>query len=139
MGERSRKLFCLLLFLLLHRPESKFSVTVEEFCRPFDLLGAGTWDTLVDEAVASMPQARQTARRLLNIEDRGKAACQKAQIGEITRACQCHTGAELAPGSDETVNELQNKNDLKRFSWSCQRTSALSCQSHTWCTTEMLS
>ena len=31
MADQSWKLFCLLLFLLLHRPVSKFSVTVEEF------------------------------------------------------------------------------------------------------------
>ena len=138
MEERSWKLFCWLLFLLLHRAESKFSVTVEEFCRRFDLLGAGTWDTFVDEAVASFPRARPTARRLWNIEDGDKAACQKAQLGEISRACQCLTGAGLAPGNDETFNDLQKKkSDFKRFSWSCQRTSALSCQKRPWCTTEM--
>ena len=43
------------------------------------------------------------------MEERGKAARQKAQLGEITRARQCLTGAALAPGNDETFNELQGK------------------------------
>ena len=64
---------------------------------------------LVDEAVASIPQARPTARRFKNMEDRGKAACQKVKLGEITRARQCLTGAALAPGNDDTFDELQRK------------------------------
>ena len=55
MEERSWKLFCLLPFLLLYRPENKPRVTKEDLCRRFDLFGAGTWDTLFDEAVASIP------------------------------------------------------------------------------------
>ena len=45
----------------------------------------------------------------MNMEERGKAARQKAQLGEITRARQCLTGTALAPGNDETFNELQGK------------------------------
>ena len=88
MGERSWKLFCLLLFLLLRRVVNKFSVTVEEFCRRFELFGAGTWDAFVDEAVASNPRARPTARRLGTIEDWGKAACQKAQVEPVSASLE---------------------------------------------------
>ena len=109
MEERSWKMFCLLPFLLLHRPVNKSTITKEVLYRRFDLFGVGAWDTLVDEAVASIPQARPTARRFWNMEDRGKAACQKVKLGEITRARQCLTGAALAPGNDDTFDELQRK------------------------------
>ena len=108
MEERSWKMFCLLLFLLLHRPVNKSTIK-EVLYRRFDLFGVGAWDTLVDEAVASIPQARPTPRRSWNMEDRGKAACQKVKFGEITRARQCLTGAALAPGNDDTFDELQRK------------------------------
>ena len=114
MEERSWKMFCLLPCLLLHRRVNKSTIIKEVLYRRFDLFGVGAWDTLVDEAVASIPQARPTARRLWNMEDREKAACQKVKLGEITRARQCLTGAALAPGNDD-----------------------ISCQSHLWCSTEM--
>ena len=110
MEERSWKMFCLLPFLLLHRPVNKSTITKEVLYRRFDLFGVGAWDTLVDEAVASIPQARPTPRRSWNMEDLGKAACQKVKLGEITRARrQCLTGAALVPGNDDTFDELQRK------------------------------
>ena len=42
MEERSWKLFCVLPFLLLYRPEDKPRVTKEDMCRLFDLFGSGT-------------------------------------------------------------------------------------------------
>ena len=109
MEERSWKMFCLLPFLLLHRPENKSTITKEVLYRRFDLFGVGAWDTFVDEAVASIPQARPTARRSFDMEDRGKAACQKVKFGEITRARQCLTGAVFVPGNGDTFDELQRK------------------------------
>ena len=40
-------------------------------------------------------------------ERRGLAACRKVQMGEVTRARQCLTGAPLAPGTDDTLRELR--------------------------------
>ena len=45
----------------------------------------------------------------LSAEQRGHMASQKVRLGEITRARQCLTGAPLAPGFDDTLNELQRK------------------------------
>ena len=56
-------------------------VTKEDLCRRFDLFDAGTWDTLLDEAVASIRQTSMPrARHVLNMENRGKAARKKAQL-----------------------------------------------------------
>ena len=45
----------------------------------------------------------------LSAEQRLHMASQKVRLGEITRARQCLTGAPLAPGNDDTLNELQRK------------------------------
>ena len=45
----------------------------------------------------------------LSSEHRGEKAAQKVWLGEITCARQCLTGAPLAPGNDNTFNELQRK------------------------------
>ena len=37
------------------------------------------------------------------------AACRKVQLGEVSRARQCLTGAALAPGNADTLRELQSK------------------------------
>ena len=42
-------------------------------------------------------------------ETRAKVACQRVRVGEVSRARQCLTGAALAPGSQETLLEMQNK------------------------------
>ena len=46
---------------------------------------------------------------VMNPETRAKTACQRVRMGEVSRARQCLTGAALAPGTTETLAELQNK------------------------------
>ena len=79
MKERSWKLFCVLPFLLLCLTGGQAHGDKEDLCRRFGLFGAGTWDTLFDEAVASIPQTTRLAgQRVLNMEERGKAARKSA-------------------------------------------------------------
>ena len=40
--------------------------------------------------------------------NRGQAALQKVRLGEVLRARQCLVGAALAPGTEETLAEMQN-------------------------------
>ena len=67
----------------------------------------GHWDTLCDEAVAAIttsPLQREHHERTM--EERALAACRKVQLGEVSRARHCLTGAALAPGNANTLREL---------------------------------
>ena len=64
----------------------------------------------MDEAVAALPvPVKPRSEGALSAKQRGQKAAQKVLMGEITRARQCLTGAPLAPGNDDTFNELQRK------------------------------
>ena len=45
----------------------------------------------------------------MSTSERAAAAYAKVQLGEITRARQCLTGAALAPGTEATYRQLQDK------------------------------
>ena len=110
MEERAWKAFCLLPLLLFRRPGNERNVSKEELRRRFDLFTNGMWEILVDEAVATLPvPVKPRSEAPLSTEQRGEKAAQKVQLGEITRARQCLTGATPAPGNDNTFNELQRK------------------------------
>ena len=42
-------------------------------------------------------------------ERRAEAVCQKVKLEEVSRARLCLTGASLAPGTDETLDAMQNR------------------------------
>ena len=110
MEERAWKAFCLLPLLLFRRPVHERNVSKEDLRRRFDLFTNGAWEILVDEAVATLPvPVKSRSEAPLSSEHRGEKAAQKVRLGEITRARQCLTGAPLAPGNDNTFNELQRK------------------------------
>ena len=110
MEERAWKAFCLLPLLLFRRPVHERNVSKEDLRRRFDLFTNGAWEILVDEAVATLPvPVKPRSEAPLSSEHRGEKAAQKVRLGEITRARQCLTGAPLAPGNDNTFNELQRK------------------------------
>ena len=79
----------------------------DELLRRFNLFEEGHWDRLHAEAT-QVPQ-HLTSQRTLTPEQRAKAACQKVRVGEVSRARQCLTGAALAPGTQETLHELQDR------------------------------
>ena len=41
--------------------------------------------------------------------EKARMACQKVRIGEVSRARQCVTGASVAPGTDDTFREFQDR------------------------------
>ena len=85
----------------------------EDLSRRFDLFVHGTREILLDEAVATLPVQVKPRSGPLSAEQRGHMVSQKVLLGEITRARQCLTGAPLAPGFDDTLNELQRKRPQK--------------------------
>ena len=42
-------------------------------------------------------------------EKKARMACQKVRVGEVSRARQCLTGASVAPGTQDTFQELQDR------------------------------
>ena len=98
MEERAWIAFCLLPLLLFRRPVHECNVSKEDLRRRFDSGGRSCGNA------AGASQAKVGSR-----VDRGEKAAQKVRLGEITRARQCFTGAPLAPGNDNTFNELQRK------------------------------
>ena len=105
---QSWKLFCLLPFWLLRRPQSKGRVGKAELTKRFEQFDNGQWAKLHEEAercVLGFPQRHHT----MTNEERARAAEQCVQEGEVSRARQCLTGAALAPGTDATFQEMQRR------------------------------
>ena len=113
MGEiRAWKLFCLLPFLLLRRGGRNERVSKTELCHRFDMFGVGEWERLFDEAIASTPAVPLQAHGTSSsdtMEQRAKVALSKVQMGEVSRARQCLTGATIAAGTDATLQEMQSR------------------------------
>ena len=109
VGEgRGWKLFCLLLVWLLRRGAGTHRVPKEELFRRFDLFTQGSWTDLMHQAQPSLNQ-RRVAPLVNDDHRRAEAACRKVQLGEVSCARQCVTGAILAPGTDTTLTEMQSK------------------------------
>ena len=96
-------------FFFFRRPANASKVSKEDLSRRFNLFAHGTWEILLDEAVATLPVQVKPRSGPLSAEQRGHMASQKVLLGEITRARQCPTGTPLAPDFDDTLNELQRK------------------------------
>ena len=107
METRAWKLFCLLPYLLLRRPLGEQRVSKAELNSRFDDCAEGRLNALLRQMMTNVQESlgRSTA---MNPETRAKTACQRVRMGEVSRARQCLTGAALAPGTRETLAELQN-------------------------------
>ena len=92
--------------LLLHRPGGDGKVSKPELCRRLDLFVEDNWEVLWRDVVRVVGAPVHTHR---DAEWRSLAACRKVQMGEVTRARHCFTGAALAPGTDDTLRELQSR------------------------------
>ena len=107
---RGWKLFCLLPVWLLRRSAGTHRVSKEELLGRFDLFSREFWADLMHEAQSLSNQRRVSHPVTVNADDqRAEAACRKVQLGEVSRARQCLTGAALAPGTDATFTEMQSK------------------------------
>ena len=110
-GHRGWKLFALVPMMLLHRPRGTGSVGRSELVHRADKFAAGRWTELVVEAtqhqVSHIPRRERTEEA--DRQHRGKAAQACVQRGQVSRARQELTGAQLAPKDESTLNELRNR------------------------------
>ena len=92
--ERAWKVFGLVPALLLHRPRGCGRVGKEELVERANMFGRGQWRDLLEQDII-----REQKRR-------GRAACNRVQQGQVSRARQELLGATLAPKTRETLEEL---------------------------------
>ena len=115
---RGWKLFLLLPRLLLHRPPRGGKVHRSKLVERFDDFARGSWRKLLEESVkcdadAATAHTRKRRRHQVgDIQRRAGRALALVQLGELSAGRQALEGAELAPGSEETLRELRNP--LKR-------------------------
>jgi hypothetical protein len=119
---RGWKLFLLAPFMLLHRPTSRGSVGKADLEKRFDDFKAEKYSDLLAGAMAAVLPFKKREGRPDKADDEGEATftCQGAtergrraeawvRMGEASRARQCLTGAEVAPGTEETLQALKEK------------------------------
>ena len=108
--ERAWKAFSLLLFLLFRRPGHASKVSKEDLRRRFDVFAHGTWEILVDDVVATLAvQVKPRSEGPLSAEQRGTWLPRRSCWVRSHVPVSALTGAPLAPGNDNTLNELQRK------------------------------
>ena len=102
---------CLLPFMLLRRPAGQGRVGKAELCHWFDQFSEGQWRRLYEEGFRDIrsESTRRPVSELPSNGQRGQAALLKVRLGEVSRARQCLLGVALAPGTEETLVEMQNK------------------------------
>ena len=97
---RAWKLFALVPMMLLHRPRGAGLIGRTELSQRAVDFANGRWNDLIRQAVEEVP--RSSPRRLVTSEveeqhRRGKAAQNRVERGQVSRARHELTGASLAP------------------------------------------
>ena len=97
--KRAWKLFGLVLLMLLHRPRGSGSVGRDELAQRADDFAQGHWIALLRNARRSVVEVRGRIAKSEAQEQarRGRAALSRVQQGQVSRARQKLTGADLAP------------------------------------------
>ena len=127
----SWKLFCLLPYWLLRRPQSKGRVGKAELSKMFDQFENRQWATLHEEAERGVLGFHQ-CHHALSLEQKAKAAEQRVREGEMSRARQClgqlwHpamtqrsrrcSGGALRPSADRCQKRLLILSRTFLFNW----------------------
>ena len=73
------------------------------------MFSQGAWEELMHQAFASVSNERRLSPSGDSDQRRAEAACRKVQLGEVSQARQCLTGASLAPGTEATFREMQSR------------------------------
>ena len=109
--ERAWKLFGLVPVMLLHRPRGSGSVGRDELAQRADDFARGHWIALLHNARRSVVEVRGRIAKSEAQEQarRGRAALSRVQQGQVSRARQELTGADLAPKTLDTLAELQGR------------------------------
>ena len=116
--ERGWKLFLLLPRMLLHRPGRGGMVSKPKLVARFEMFVRGEWQTLIEtgedcaaKAAVAKFRRRRTERALTHRIARAEAL---VHLGELSAARQALEGAEVAPGSVETLDALRKRPAVPR-------------------------
>ena len=107
-------LFLLLPRMLLHKP-ARGTIPKAKLVARFDKFAAGQWNDLINEGVQCAEDAATLFRRQRRQdaqtvrERRARRALQCVHMGELSAGRQALEGAELAPGNEETLRELNKR------------------------------
>ena len=115
--ERGWKLLLLLPRMLLHRPGRGGLISKPKLAR-FETFVRGEWQAFIEagqecasKAAAAKSRRRRTERGLKHRISRAEAL---VHLGELSAARQALEGAEVVPGSIETLNELRKRPSVPR-------------------------
>ena len=107
--ERGWKLFLLLPRMLLHRPPRGGLISKSKMTERFDKFARGEWVQLIHASVQCDEQAAVIRRRKgRRGDDLERRALNFVQVGELSSARQALEGAEVAPGTEDTLKELSD-------------------------------
>ena len=110
--ERAWKLFGLVPAMLLHRPRGTGSVGRDELAQRADEFASGHFRDLLEMASRHAAESWKWGRTQDDdtMERRGRAAQRRVESGQVSRARhELLTGAALAPKTQATFDELQQK------------------------------
>ena len=110
--ERGWKLFLLLPRMLLHRPQRGGLISKSKLTERFDKFARGEWVQLIHASVQCDEQVavirRRKGRRGDDLERRAIRALNFVRVGELFSARQALEGAEVAPGTEDTLKKLSD-------------------------------
>ena len=111
---RAWKLLLLLPRMLLHRPPRGGQISKDKLIARFDKFAAGQWQDLLRASAKCAEDAgklsrRQRRRDQVDEEQRATRALKFVQLGELSAGRQALEGAEVAPGTAETLRALRNR------------------------------
>ena len=101
--------------MLLHRPSRGGLISKAKLAAPFEDFSHGRWQKLIDagrhcaeEAATAVSRKRRRTNQQSDIERRAVRVQSLVQLGELSAGRQALEGADLAPGSIQTRQELSN-------------------------------
>ena len=113
--EREWKLFMLLPRMMFHRSPRGGHIPKAKLVARFDKFAAGEWRDLIVDSKKCAEEAATARRRRRRRGDqnqeerRALRALQFVQMGELSSGRQALEGAELAPGNETTLRELNKR------------------------------
>ena len=116
--EQGWKLFLLLPRMLLHRPGRRGLVSRAKLLARFESFVVGEWTSLIKASALSSHRADVARNRRRRTDKDLKHRLSRAQslvhMGELSSARQALEGAELAPGTEGTLEVLRKRATVPR-------------------------
>ena len=114
--KRAWKLFGLIPMMMLHRPRGAGAVGRDELAQRADDFARGKWTEMLQDASQMIvkPHLETSSNEMEEAVRKGRAALNRVQRGQVSRARQELTGAALAPKNMDTLAELQGRRPQER-------------------------